>query len=478
MLDLANGAESTAPRQALSHAVEGLALAVQLGDREKELAFLTSAAFCCSQTGDLPAAVEFGKKALALGTELGHKDRIAKAHNALGITYTFMGAYSQALEEGLEALRIREELGQERAVAQSLNLIGAIHHQSGQHEKAIEYFNQVLARSGTPPDAKRLILAKLNIGFAQLRLGRLTEALKNQREALALCTASGETAHLTYAHLNLGMTYTELRNFNLAARHLQQAEAGYREQNQKHGLVQALHARARLHLLTGEFARGIPLAKEGAELARSIHARDELKKAYEMVSELYEKTGNVSEAFRFYKLATLTKDSIYSLQESHKIAEISMKIVTLKKDNEIDALRKEKIISNLRLEKQNYFIIIFILSSFFLAIIIILLARHNKNIRNNRKLLEQTNDELAFTNKELQEKMNEIKTLGGLLPICAQCKKIRDDEGYWNQLEGYISARTSATFTHGICPNCAEELYPGAMEHLRASREGPPLGGA
>ncbi len=56
---------------------------------------------------------------------------------------------------------------------------------------------------------------------------------------------------------------------------------------------------------------------------------------------------------------------------------------------------------------------------------------------------------------KLQEALAEIKTLKGLIPICAFCKKIRDDEGYWNQLEAYICKHTDASFTHGVCPECA-----------------------
>lgn len=55
---------------------------------------------------------------------------------------------------------------------------------------------------------------------------------------------------------------------------------------------------------------------------------------------------------------------------------------------------------------------------------------------------------------------NELKTLEGFLPICASCKKIRDDRGYWKQVEEYIEHHTDATMTHTICPNCAHKLYP------------------
>jgi PAS domain S-box-containing protein len=61
---------------------------------------------------------------------------------------------------------------------------------------------------------------------------------------------------------------------------------------------------------------------------------------------------------------------------------------------------------------------------------------------------------------DLQKAFNEIKTLRGILPICASCKKIRDDKGYWKQVEEYVSDHTEAEFSHGFCPSCAKRLYP------------------
>jgi PAS domain S-box-containing protein len=60
---------------------------------------------------------------------------------------------------------------------------------------------------------------------------------------------------------------------------------------------------------------------------------------------------------------------------------------------------------------------------------------------------------------ELQHALDNIRTLQGLIPICANCKKIRDDKGFWNQVEAYISEHTDATFSHGICPDCGKKLY-------------------
>ena len=61
---------------------------------------------------------------------------------------------------------------------------------------------------------------------------------------------------------------------------------------------------------------------------------------------------------------------------------------------------------------------------------------------------------------ELKNAFNQIKTLRGIVPICASCKKIRNDTGYWQQVESYISHYTDAKFSHGVCPDCMKKLYP------------------
>jgi PAS domain S-box-containing protein len=74
-----------------------------------------------------------------------------------------------------------------------------------------------------------------------------------------------------------------------------------------------------------------------------------------------------------------------------------------------------------------------------------------------RKLVEKERERLIL---ELTEALSKVKILSGLLPICASCKKIRNDEGYWEQIEMYIRDHSEAEFSHSICPECTEKLYP------------------
>jgi hypothetical protein len=66
--------------------------------------------------------------------------------------------------------------------------------------------------------------------------------------------------------------------------------------------------------------------------------------------------------------------------------------------------------------------------------------------------------------EKLGKLLAEVKTLSGMMPICSHCKKVRDDKGYWNQIEAYLNEHIDAEFTHGICPDCAKDVFPRSSE--------------
>ncbi|MCE5284146.1 MAG: response regulator transcription factor [Deltaproteobacteria bacterium] len=86
-------------------------------------------------------------------------------------------------------------------------------------------------------------------------------------------------------------------------------------------------------------------------------------------------------------------------------------------------------------------------------------ARVNVGLR-----LIEMQDMLAGKIEELHQALDHIKTLRGIVPICSCCKKIRDDQGYWNQVEVYVREHTEVEFSHSICPECRKELYPGSAK--------------
>ena len=93
-----------------------------------------------------------------------------------------------------------------------------------------------------------------------------------------------------------------------------------------------------------------------------------------------------------------------------------------------------------------------------------MVAQRSNNRSKRRRIpgalrnLRQANDEKEKLILELQTALDEVKTLEGFLPICANCHSIRNDEGFWERVEKYIQARTGAQFSHSICPDCLKEL--------------------
>lgn len=86
-----------------------------------------------------------------------------------------------------------------------------------------------------------------------------------------------------------------------------------------------------------------------------------------------------------------------------------------------------------------------------------------RNLRTNIEMAlykGRMERERALLIEELREALAQVRTLSGLLPICAWCKKVRDDDGYWQQVETFIARHTDARFSHGLCPDCAQQHFP------------------
>ena len=87
------------------------------------------------------------------------------------------------------------------------------------------------------------------------------------------------------------------------------------------------------------------------------------------------------------------------------------------------------------------------------------------------EVVMQKSFELERINQELKQSLETIKTLSGLIPICSNCKKIRNDEGYWQQLEVYIKEHSDVEFTHGLCPECEQHIYTKFFKKTKENKK-------
>jgi hypothetical protein len=92
------------------------------------------------------------------------------------------------------------------------------------------------------------------------------------------------------------------------------------------------------------------------------------------------------------------------------------------------------------------------------------ILRRIENISEELQLARAEIERRKAAEQALQKALSEVKTLQGLIPICSGCKKVRDDKGYWEKIESYLSRNSDAAFSHGICPDCKEKYYPEISE--------------
>jgi len=102
---------------------------------------------------------------------------------------------------------------------------------------------------------------------------------------------------------------------------------------------------------------------------------------------------------------------------------------------------------------------------FMFALLIISFRGWREVVIADRELKKQT--------EELQRALGEIRQLKGIIPICSSCKKIRDDQGFWHQVESYLQSHSDAEFSHGICPDCVKKLYPDLWNKKETGSRNP-----
>ncbi len=455
---LANQLEGVNPQQGLEYALEGIPLAAAFNDTASEATLNSSAAFSSSELGDMRQSMQYGYRALELGTLTGDKNRIASAHSTIGIAFAYIGQSSKALQHHFEALRLREELGLNKRLAGTLNNIGIVYHRIGHYDEAIEYYKKSLDRQGS--EIGLMAKAKLltNIGYSEYKRGNFDAALKLHSEARELAEKSHSAILLAYIYYNLGIMLADRQNTTESLGYLNRSLHYYDSLGIKNGMVQTLNALGSAHFKTGNFVQSRTNLERAVGLGRQINAPDQIKMSYETLYLMYEKTGPPKLAHQYLKLYSEAKDSMYTSLESKEIANLSIQNAIMAKQSEIELLKREKTIAGLNLEKQKYRTNLIIGVSVLLVAVIALMYFNIRSARKAKHLVEQANASLNELNIELQEKIGEVRTLTGLLPMCAWCKKIRDDTGNYHQIERYIATHTDARLTHGICPDCAKQF--------------------
>jgi len=403
---------------------------------------------------------------------------LGSVYNAIGSIHWFLGNYDIALDHYQRSLKIREALQENDKIALILNNIGLVFQDWGQIDEAIPYHKKALnlAEKIDYPFGKAY--SRINLGIIWTKKGQYQKALQMFKKASKYFYNLKDPAGVAYIEKFLADVYDRLNQNEKAFEYYQSSMKNSQKVNNIFRTTVAQFNIGRIYKKMGDKDKAELFIRQSLVNSKLHKYKTLIKKGYELLAQINEERKNYKEALDYFKLAAAYNDSIFNEQKIAAISDLQLRLKFEQQERENAVLRKNNKIQELTISRQklqrNALIIIL-----GLILITLILIIHKWYIaRNINALLKRQNKEIKAINQEKEELINELKEalenvnqLENLLPICASCKKIRNDEGYWSSVEDYISKHSNIKFSHGICPDCMMKLYPEYYDDVHTKGE-------
>ena len=382
------------------------------------------------------------------------------AENGLGRVHLQRTEYNQAMTHLLSAAKSAEDAGDAAGQSEAANFLGILYYALGDLDKAESLCRQAVEGSRRPDLAREHSNALEHLGI--IRHGRkdYPGALKLYQQSLA---SRGEKDRygLAGSLSNIGLIYMNQNEPDQAATYLQRSLDISRELGDTVAEAAILSRLGLLSQKIGDLVRAKKLFTESLVLFRKQDNSRSTASSLRLLAGVEKAMGNHSAALELFEQHLILKERrILNDDIRRGVAEAEARFEKEKWERRIELLQKDQVIQELQ-QKRLIFLRNALLAGLLLLIGLVLLIYNRYRLKTR-------------AHRELMRAMDRIRTLSGLLPICANCKKIRDDAGYWVEVESYIKGHSDADFTHGICPSCMQNLYPEYSEPPHILTKGLP----
>ncbi|HUG28282.1 MAG TPA: tetratricopeptide repeat protein [Gemmatimonadales bacterium] len=456
--------------------------------------------------GSTQAAIETWRRAIVFAGGAADSTTLAAAHHGIGLRHWSATRYDSALVHLTQARRLREATGDRAGLGRVLNTIGATHYQEGEYELALDAFLNSLVIRREAGDLRGVAIVLTNIGKVYHDWRQFDRALPTLEEAVAVARGVDDPAATGYALNSLGVLQVDREDFEAARHHLNESLALYqaghprlsaadsasgwslamlglgllhiREGNpvgalEPLGAVHAIakrnnslrgQARTNLHLgqayrAMGERPRAVEAFTRSLEFARQGTQRTTSLEALAALASLEEERGNAALALGYLRAHHALRDSVFAQSAAQQVLAMEARMAVEQQQRDNLRLLEEGRAQSIIIARQRGVVLLGGAVLALSVVLMIVLVRFNRLGKERAALLSHANADLHAANHELRTAISEVRTLKGLIPICANCKKVRDDRGYWESVESYVTSRSEALFTHGICATCGPSLY-------------------
>ena len=416
------------PEKSGEIARHALTLAREAGDAINAAEALHNLAVSQRNLGRYDLAREFAQQSADAYAAAGDRVGESQGYNTLGLIDSDRGDYPRALEMHHKALAIRLAINDRRGLSYSYNNLGNMYRNVQDYTRALENHFKSLEIKKELGDRSSMAFSYANIGTVYSTMGQVDKALESLREALRIRLELGEERFVAATYNAIGLALDE-QDPAAALAEFQKALAIREKLGDRRGIAGTLgnigDVQRRLDrpdLAVSSLTRAVVIADDIRSPALQIELYGHLAAAEAA-------RGNFKAAYEWHQKHAALKDKTFNQENSDRLNRLNAAYEATQREQQIALLNKEKELQRAQLQRQRVILAAGVLLFGALVLTYVLQRRSERRYR----------------------------VLRGLLPICASCKKIRDDRGAWQPMEHYISARSDADFTHGYCPTCSEK---------------------
>ena len=405
----------------------------------------------------------------ALPVQLKYTDlaQLGRVHNTTGAAYYQLGLYEQALDSYLAARDARQLAGDTLGMVRTITNIGKTYHDWGQYTRAHASFDEAIALAKQfergAPVLGYAFVSKANVAIDEREFDDAARLIAESRTAYNTPSPTRRpTDSLDSWELNEAAAALLLLRRGQARDAVPLLEAVVRSAAERGNLRNQIIAL--LHLSEAkQTVNNLAGARDGyvrvLSLARQAGQRVAVMRALRQLAFLEDALGAPALSVGYFKAFGALRDTLFSQDAASRIA-------TREARAETERVLQQNAAQEALIGRQRTLVL---LSG---GLVVLALVLVGVLVRDGRRERART-DELRKVNDELREAIGQVKVLSGLIPICAHCKKIRDDQGYWSAVESYIGERSDARFSHSICQSCGPKLYGDVWAEVAAEMTPP-----
>ncbi|GAB4186862.1 MAG: hypothetical protein OHK0057_20820 [Thermoflexibacter sp.] len=351
---------------------------------------------------DLDFAVRYAEEAIALGERLGALDKIAIAEINKGVAYRSKGDSKVALEQFLKALVSAEKIGNLPIQADALHKIGVTYLFQKDFYNALKFAEKEEVIWRKLEDKAGLASAINFHGLIYVNLKNYDLALKKLEESLQIARQINDKDLIYKPLTNIGDLYYRMGNASKAIDYMSQGLKVSQEANNKFGIATSLLNLGKAYMLKKDYATAKESLQKALENSIEIQALPTIRNIYNVLSEVYEKSGEFDKSLFYHKLYKFADDSLINKNVRQSINEMELKYEAKKKEQEIQTIKMEKEL--LEKEKEVDWLIKIGLSIVTLLALIVTFSYYRQY-----RLKQAVNLQLIEVNKEIMQKSEEIQ---------------------------------------------------------------------